>query len=69
MAYENPYPRFDTFNTNNLRLWHCLPSEVFDFLAFHEFRYSEAVKPGGRRRIRLPSCTQTMMSVLVRSCA
>ena len=34
MAYDNPFPGFDTFNTNELRLWRCLPSEVFDFLAF-----------------------------------
>ena len=48
MAYDNPFPGFDTFNTNELRLWRCLPSEVFDFLAFNEFRYSEAVE--GRRK-------------------
>mmetsp|Transcript_93815 Transcript_93815/g.195696 ORF Transcript_93815/g.195696 Transcript_93815/m.195696 type:complete len:1305 (+) Transcript_93815:133-4047(+) len=43
MAYDNPIPGFDTYNTNNLRLWRALPSEEFDFQAFNEFRYSEAV--------------------------
>ena len=28
MAYDNPIPGFDTFNTNSLRLWRALPSTV-----------------------------------------
>jgi len=43
MAYDNLIPGFDTFNTNNLRLWRALPSEEFDFAAFNEFRYGDAV--------------------------
>jgi len=43
MAYDNLIPGFDTFNTNNLRLWRALPAEEFDFQAFNEFRYAEAV--------------------------
>jgi len=48
MAYDNPIPGFDTFNTNNLRLWRSLPSEEFDFDSFNESRYTEAVE--ARRR-------------------
>mmetsp|Transcript_154027 Transcript_154027/g.492463 ORF Transcript_154027/g.492463 Transcript_154027/m.492463 type:complete len:895 (-) Transcript_154027:127-2811(-) len=44
MAYDNPIPGFDTFNTNNLRLWRSLPSEEFDFSAFCEYKYTEAVE-------------------------
>mmetsp|Transcript_51972 Transcript_51972/g.161001 ORF Transcript_51972/g.161001 Transcript_51972/m.161001 type:complete len:901 (+) Transcript_51972:102-2804(+) len=43
MAYDNPIPGFDTYTTNNLRLWRALPAEEFDFAAFNEFRYMEAV--------------------------
>merc|ERR1719235_227586 len=48
MAYDNPIPGFDTFNTNNLRLWRCCPAEEFDFDAFNESKYTEAVE--ARRR-------------------
>jgi len=48
MAYDNPIPGFDTYNTNNLRLWRSLPSEEFDFDSFNESRYTEAVE--ARRR-------------------
>merc|ERR1719161_2397171 len=48
MAYDNPIPGFDTFNTNNLRLWRACPSNEFDFDAFNESNYSEAVEE--RRR-------------------
>ena len=27
MAYDNPIPGFDTYNTNNLRLWRACPSK------------------------------------------
>eukprot|EP00928_Gymnodinium_smaydae_P082696 TRINITY_DN659_c0_g1_i5.p1 TRINITY_DN659_c0_g1~~TRINITY_DN659_c0_g1_i5.p1 ORF type:complete len:891 (+),score=270.74 TRINITY_DN659_c0_g1_i5:107-2779(+) len=48
MAYDNPIPGFDTYNTNNLRLWRCCPAEEFDFEAFNESKYTEAVE--ARRR-------------------
>jgi len=44
MAYDNPVPGFDTFNTNNLRLWKACPSSEFDFDAFNESNYAEAVE-------------------------
>lgn len=28
MAYDNPIPGFDTYNTNNLRLWRACPSKA-----------------------------------------
>jgi starch phosphorylase len=48
MAYDNPIPGFDTYNTNNLRLWRACPAEEFDFDAFNESKYTEAVE--ARRR-------------------
>ena len=30
MAYDNPIPGFDTYNTNNLRLWRACPAKEFD---------------------------------------
>jgi glycogen phosphorylase len=48
MAYDNPIPGFDTFNTNNLRLWRSCPADEFDFDAFNESKYSEAIEQ--RRR-------------------
>jgi len=48
MAYDNPIPGFDTYNTNNLRLWRACPAEEFDFAAFNESHYTEAVE--ARRR-------------------
>merc|ERR1719235_1793070 len=48
MAYDNPIPGFDTLNTNNLRLWRACPAEEFDFDAFNESKYTEAVE--ARRR-------------------
>merc|ERR1719161_3433769 len=48
MAYDNPIPGFDTLNTNNLRLWRACPAEEFDFAAFNESKYQEAVE--ARRR-------------------
>ena len=32
MAYDNPVPGFDTYNTNSLRLWRACPAEEFDFI-------------------------------------
>merc|ERR1719271_1250971 len=43
MAYDNPIPGFDTYNTNNLRLWRACPSSEFDFDSFNESRYAEAI--------------------------
>jgi len=48
MAYDNMIPGFDTYNTNNLRLWRSLPAEEFNFDDFNESRYAEAIE--ARRR-------------------
>jgi len=48
MAYDNPIPGFDTYNTNNLRLWRACPSEEFNFEAFNESNYADAID--ARRR-------------------
>jgi starch phosphorylase len=48
MAYDNPIPGFDTFNTNSLRLWRALPSTEFDLDSFSDAKYSDAVE--ARRR-------------------
>merc|ERR1719428_667927 len=48
VAYDNPIPGFDTYNTNNLRLWRACPAEEFDFDAFNDSKYTEAVE--ARRR-------------------
>ncbi|OXB71331.1 UNVERIFIED_CONTAM: hypothetical protein H355_011791 [Colinus virginianus] len=44
MAYDNPIPGFDTYNTINLRLWKACPSKEFDFHLFNVGRYLEAVR-------------------------
>lgn len=31
LAYDNPIPGFDTFNTINLRLWKSIPNDEIDF--------------------------------------
>jgi starch phosphorylase len=31
MAYDTPIPGFNTYNTNNLRLWRSRPHNTFDF--------------------------------------
>jgi len=43
MAYDYPIPGFGTGNTNNLRLWRALPDNEFDFDAFDEGRYVDAI--------------------------
>jgi len=48
MAYDNPIPGFDTYNTNNLRLWRACPTKEFDLDAYSSARYSDAVEQ--RRR-------------------
>ncbi|KAK6588034.1 glycogen phosphorylase 1 [Cryptosporidium xiaoi] len=43
VAYDNPIPGFDTYNCINLRLWKATPSKEFDFNAFNEGKYVDAV--------------------------
>eukprot|EP01069_Polyplicarium_translucidae_P001268 Polyplicarium_translucidae@DN1605_c0_g1_i2.p1 len=43
MAYDNPIPGFDTYNTINLRLWKAAPSKEFDFYSFNEGEYLTAI--------------------------
>lgn len=44
VAYDNPIPGFDTWNTINLRLWKALPSREFDFQSFNSGDYLKAVE-------------------------
>lgn len=44
MAYDNPVPGFDTYNTINLRLWKACPGKEFDFHLFNVGQYLEAVR-------------------------
>ncbi|CEM38533.1 unnamed protein product [Vitrella brassicaformis CCMP3155] len=44
MAYDNPIPGFDTYNTINLRLWKACPGKEFDFHAFNRGQFLDAVK-------------------------
>ena len=39
MAYDNPIPGYDTFNTINLRLWKSMPSEELNFNKFDKGDY------------------------------
>ena len=39
MAYDTPIPGYDTFNTNNLRLWRSCPANEFDFSSFNTGDY------------------------------
>jgi starch phosphorylase len=48
MAYDNPIPGFDTYNTNNLRLWRACPAKEFDLDAFSSADFPQAVE--ARRR-------------------
>lgn len=43
-AYDTPIPGYNTFNTNNLRLWRACPSTEFDFSSFNSGDYFGAVK-------------------------
>lgn len=43
MAYDTPIPGFNTFNTNNLRLWRSKPCNEFDFKSFNAGDYFNAV--------------------------
>ena len=44
MAYDNPIPGFDTWNTINLRLWKACPAREFDFASFNSGDYHQAVE-------------------------
>ncbi|CAJ1414353.1 unnamed protein product [Effrenium voratum] len=44
VAYDNPIPGFDTFNTNNLRLWRACPSKEFDLDHFSGGYFSGAIE-------------------------
>eukprot|EP00922_Rhytidocystis_sp_ex-Travisia-forbesii_P063550 GHVS01094528.1.p1 GENE.GHVS01094528.1~~GHVS01094528.1.p1 ORF type:complete len:968 (+),score=113.87 GHVS01094528.1:38-2905(+) len=44
MAFDNPIPGFDTYNTINLRLWKACPGKEFDFHLFNVGQYLEAVR-------------------------
>ncbi len=43
MAYDLPIPGYNTFNTNNLRLWKSRPCNEFDFRQFNAGDYHGAV--------------------------
>jgi starch phosphorylase len=43
MAYDTPIPGFNTFNTNNLRLWRSRPFSEFDFKQFNAGDYHGAI--------------------------
>eukprot|EP00931_Biecheleriopsis_adriatica_P084321 TRINITY_DN580_c0_g1_i5.p1 TRINITY_DN580_c0_g1~~TRINITY_DN580_c0_g1_i5.p1 ORF type:complete len:940 (+),score=273.60 TRINITY_DN580_c0_g1_i5:84-2903(+) len=44
MAYDNPIPGFDTYNTNNLRLFRALPAQEFDLDKYSAANFTEAVE-------------------------
>jgi glycogen phosphorylase len=44
LAYDTPIPGYNTFNTNNLRLWRSKPSNEFDFKSFNAGDYYGAIK-------------------------
>jgi starch phosphorylase len=43
MAYDSPIPGFNTYNTNNLRLWRSRPRATFDFDKFNSSDYAGAI--------------------------
>jgi starch phosphorylase len=43
IAYDNPVPGFNTYNTNNLRLWRSRPRDTFDFNKFNSSDYHGAI--------------------------
>jgi starch phosphorylase len=43
MAYDTPVPGFNTYNTNNLRLWSAKPRNTFDFDKFNSSDYQGAI--------------------------
>ena len=44
MAYDTPIPGFNTYNTNNLRLWRSRTSNTFDFDRFNSSDYHGAIE-------------------------
>ncbi len=44
MAYDTPIPGFNTYNTNNLRLWRSRPRDTFDFGKFNSSDYHGAIQ-------------------------
>jgi glycogen phosphorylase len=44
MAYDTPIPGFNTYNTNNLRLWRSRPTKDFNFDAFNTSDYQGAIQ-------------------------
>jgi len=44
MAYDTPIPGFNTYNTNNLRLWRSRPQKDFNFDAFNSSDYTGAIE-------------------------
>jgi starch phosphorylase len=43
VAYDTPIPGFNTYNTNNLRLWKSRPQNTFDFDKFNSSDYHGAI--------------------------
>ena len=44
IAYDTPIPGFNTYNTNNLRLWRAKPTNTFDFNKFNESDYYGSIE-------------------------
>ena len=44
MAYDSPIPGFNTYNTNNLRLWRSRPRNTFDFDKFNSSVIDSVIK-------------------------
>lgn len=44
LAYDNPIPGYDTFNSINLRLWKSIPNSEFDFNEFNKGDYFKAIE-------------------------
>lgn len=43
-AYDTPVPGYNTYNTNNLRLWRSRPCNEFDFGSFNQGDYFGAIQ-------------------------
>ena len=43
-AYDTPVPGYNTYNTNNLRLWKSRPLNEFDFDSFNQGDYHGAIE-------------------------
>ena len=63
MAYDNPIPGFDTYNTINLRLWKAMPRREFDFVSFNSGDYHAAVN--SRERAENISAVRSYVCMLV----